>query len=69
MSYRNVHHKWARSRGGPTNRWNCCKVNSKLHMYWHAMFGNLTGEEIAREINSRWLDPRFELIVIPRKDR
>ena len=66
MSYRNLHHKLPRSRGGGTNRWNCCRVDSKRHHFWHCLFGNMTGEEIMREVNGCFLDPRFKLIVQPR---
>lgn len=63
---RNKHHRWPRSRNGKTNNWNCCMVDAKRHSLWHALFGSMTGEEIAEEVNRCWLDPRFKLIVQPR---
>ena len=69
MSWRNVHHRWPKSKHGPTNRWNCCKVDAKRHNLWHCLFGNMTGEEIAEEVNRCWLDPRYKLIVVPNNER
>lgn len=69
MSLRNRHHRWPRSRKGPSNSWNCCRVDAKRHTLWHALFGNMNGFEIMQEVNNSLLDPRFELIVKPRKDR
>jgi len=59
----NTHHRLARSRGGKTNKFNCVRVNEKRHYAWHVMFGNMTGEEIAREINNLWIDPRFKVVL------
>ena len=58
----NRHHRLARSRGGSTNNHNCVRVDSKRHYYWHALFGNMTGEEIALEINKLWLDPNYKVV-------
>lgn len=62
MKMKSVHHRRPRSRGGKTNKRNCCKVNSDRHHHWHALFGNMSGEEIMNEFNSCWLDPRFKIV-------
>jgi hypothetical protein len=61
----NRHHKLPRSRGGGLGR-NCVRVDQKRHYFWHCLFGNMTGEEIAEEVNRCWLDPRFKLTIQPR---
>lgn len=61
---RNRHHRRPRSQGGKTNRWNCCKVDSKRHYFWHCLFGNMPADAIMEDINTHWLDPRFK--VVPR---
>ena len=60
----NHHHRRPRSRGGSRHNGNYVKVDAERHHYWHCLFGNMTGEEIMREINTLWLDPRFK--VVPR---
>ncbi len=63
----NLHHRRARSNGGTKNRpkGNCVKVDCKKHYFWHCLFGNMTGAQIANELNTLWLDPAFK--VVPRK--
>lgn len=65
MSCRNRHHRLPKSRGGKTNRKNCCKICARRHFFWHCLFGNMTGEEIMYEVNSTMLDPRFKLTIEP----
>lgn len=60
----NRHHKKPRSLGGGTNHRNCVRVDTKRHYFWHQLFGNMNGWEIAREINHFWLDPDFKVVHI-----
>jgi hypothetical protein len=60
----NRHHRKPRSLGGETNRHNCVMVNARRHYFWHQLFGNMNGWEIAREINTLWLDPEFKVVHI-----
>jgi hypothetical protein len=69
MSRKNCHHRCPKSRGFKRSRWNCAMVDAKRHALWHALFGNMLGDEIMAEVNSSLLDPRYMLMVIPRKDR
>ena len=61
---RNLHHRCPRSRGGTKNfpEGNCVRVNARRHYLWHCLFGNMTGESIAQDINTNWLDPRFKVV-------
>ena len=58
----NRHHKKCRSNGGNTSNRNCVRVDAKRHYFWHALFGNMTGEEIAQEINKLWLDGDYKVV-------
>ncbi len=63
----NRHHRRPRSQGGSTNRPknNVVLVDEKLHYFWHGLFSNMTGDQIAIELNTKWLDPAFK--VVPAK--
>jgi hypothetical protein len=57
----NRHHRRPRSQGGTRHypKGNYVKVDEKKHYFWHCLFGNMTGEQIANELNRSWLDPDF----------
>lgn len=57
------HHRKPKKLGGTNHKKNISMVNSFLHRAWSVLFGNLTAQEIAREINKTWLDPEFKFIV------
>jgi hypothetical protein len=62
---RNHHHRRCRSNGGGGGKYKGEKfivfVDAHRHALWHQLFQNMTPEEIIRDINKQWLDPRFEL--------
>jgi len=58
------HHRLPRSRGGGNQHSNISLVLVKHHRAFHLLFGNATAEEVAEELNRRWIDPRKKLIVI-----
>jgi hypothetical protein len=61
----NRHHRCPRSQGGSKNKpvkGNCVVVDAIKHYFWHCLFGNMTGEQIAHELNTKWLDPRFKVV-------
>ena len=60
----NRHHRRPRSQGGTRHKpkGNCVRVDSRLHYYWHCIFGNMTGDRVAHELNTKWLDPAFKVI-------
>ena len=57
------HHRLPRSLGGKSNKFNISHLPYFLHVAWHVLFRNWTAHEIAKEINLRYLDPQYELIV------
>ena len=71
MSKRNKHHRRPKSLGGTDTypRGNVKWVNSSSHILWHKMFKNMSVYEIVDEINSRWLDPAYQLKLEKVNDR
>ncbi len=67
----NNHHRRPRSQGGTTNKPknNKVRVDEGKHYFWHCLFGNKTGEEIARELNSMWLDPVYRVVIVKKTVR
>ena len=57
----NRHHRKPRSRGG-NGGGNVVRVDARRHYFWHALFGNMNGDEIAQDINQFWLDPSFKVV-------
>jgi len=57
------HHKRPRSLGGTSERRNISELPKSRHYAWHVLFSNFTPERIAQEINRRYLDPDYEMIV------
>ncbi len=57
------HHRKCRSNGGTNDDDNLIRVPTHLHRAWHLLFKNWTAENIAKNINSVWLDPAYELVV------
>ena len=63
------HHRRPQALGGQSNPENISIVPIKKHRAWHILFRNHPPEVIAEIINKTWLDPEFELVVIPRKKK
>ena len=65
LAGKNRHHRQCESNGGYDYIYkgenNIVNVDAKRHAMWHQMFSNMFPEEIVREINKLWLDPRYEL--------
>jgi hypothetical protein len=57
------HHRKPRSLGGGHQPENISKIKFKFHEAWHLLFGDATPEEIAEEINKKYLDPEFRFAV------
>lgn len=44
---------------------NLAKVSKRQHAHYHALFGVKNPEQIVHYLNRKWIDPRFQLVVIP----
>ena len=71
MSRQNLsrHHKKCSSNGGTSEPRNVIYIKEKHHRAWHTLFQNKTAEEIAKIINTIYLDPDFKFVVTPIKMR
>lgn len=62
-----IHHRKPRSicqnKDEKVRSINKSKVRQNKHRAWHVLFGNMTAEAIAEEINNTWLDPDYIFIV------
>jgi len=59
------HHRVPHSKGGSNHPPNTIKVPHHLHVAYHVLFGTMTPQEIAEELNSRWIDPKYKFLVVP----
>ena len=57
------HHLKPRSKGGTNDKSNLSIVTKKRHRAFHLLFGVMTPQQIANELNNKWLDPQFEFVV------
>lgn len=57
------HHRRPVSLKGSDSFRNISWVSKTRHAAWHTLFGNMTPQDIARTVNSVYLDPDYEFIV------
>jgi hypothetical protein len=57
------HHRKPKSLGGATNKRNISLLPNKLHTAWHVLFRNMPAHQIVDEINRRYLDPDYRLVL------
>ena len=65
MERKSRHHRKPRSLGGKrfVNRHkNISLVSVTLHRAWHALFLNLSAQEICAIINEVWLNPEYKFV-------
>jgi hypothetical protein len=65
---KNKHHRHPKSQGGTGGRYKgqdfIVWVDQKKHEAWTKLFpGHMTPEDIFNEINNRWIDPRYRLVL------
>jgi hypothetical protein len=61
------HHRKPKSLGGTAEKQNISRIPAKKHVAWHVLFpGNWPPQRIADEINAKYLDPDYEVIVRPK---
>jgi len=57
------HHRKPKSLGGKREPQNITLLPHKKHRAWHMLFANFPPERIAEEINTKYLDPDYHLVV------
>lgn len=62
---KDVHHRINRKTGHGTRGYPI-KVDSRLHRFFHALFGYKDTYQIAKMLNDKFINPEFELIVVRR---
>jgi hypothetical protein len=63
MKKQTLHHRKPRSLGGRRTRNNLILLPEDKHLAWHVLFVNYPPDQIAAEINAKYIDPDFEFIV------
>ena len=58
------HHRRPRFLGGTSDERNITILPTNKHRAWHLLFRDFSPERIAQEINERFLDPDFEMVVV-----
>lgn len=59
-----VHHRKPKCRGGTDTKENRVVVNKDRHIKFHALFGTMTPEEIAEDLNKFWIDSDYEMRAV-----
>jgi hypothetical protein len=57
------HHRKPKSLGGGRNKRNISLLPNRKHIAWHILFANWPAHKIAEEINARYIDPEFRLVL------
>jgi len=58
-----THHRKPRSIGGGNDDRNLSSLSVSKHRAWHTITQNWDVYRIARELNERYIDPDYELVV------
>lgn len=58
------HHRKPQSKGGTNKSSNISRVRRDKHVAYHKLFGNGSPHDVARILNSIWIDPDFMLVVV-----
>lgn len=61
------HHRKCKANGGRNHPHNLSLVTKHEHRAWHLLFGTHEAIEIARIINTVWLDTEWQLTAIKRR--
>jgi len=63
------HHRRAKSLGGRGNRENISRVKDNAHQAFHLLFGNGNPVQIAKELNEKWVDKRYRVVIVRNSER
>jgi len=61
------HHRVPRARNGTDDARNIALIPNRIHTRYHALFGIMTPFDIANMLNEHFIDPDYQLVVIPRE--
>ena len=60
------HHRKPKSLGGGRSKRNISLLPNKKHVAWHILFENWPAHKIAEEINQKFIDPDYQLVIVRR---
>lgn len=61
------HHRKAKFEGGTDDKENISRVPDKWHKAFHLLFGHGNPHTVAKRLNELWIDPQYELVVVPKR--
>lgn len=61
------HHRRPSSIGGDGSPENISRVDPAKHRAYHVLFKNWEVSLIAEELNRKWIDTTYELVVVKRR--
>jgi hypothetical protein len=65
---KNIHHRRPKAQGGSNRPENLSVVDTERHSLWTQMFdGTMTPKEIIDDINNKWIDERYMVVLIERR--
>ena len=62
------HHRRTRSAGGSNNPSNISWIPDNKHRAYHLLFKDMSPYQIAKELNTIYLDPQFMLVAVRRDE-
>lgn len=67
------HHAWPKSRwpkgkSGVNDPHNIRRVSLQKHRFYHALFGNMIPEEIAKYLTDSWISRDWQLIAVKKEN-
>jgi hypothetical protein len=62
-----THHRRSRHQKGTNDPENLVKVLKTHHVAFHTLFWTGEPHQVAKILNETYIDPAYELIVVPRK--
>lgn len=61
------HHRKPKCEGGGDESKNISRVKAKKHKAFHLIFSSGNVFKVARILNDFWIDPKYKLIVVERR--
>lgn len=61
------HHRKCVKNGGQNDPRNISLIPSKHHEAYHLIFGHMTPEKLASELNRKYIDPDYRMVAVHRE--
>lgn len=61
------HHRKPRCNGGTNDPENISMVRDDRHCAFHLLFSEGSPEKVAEMLNKYWIDPAYEMVVVPKE--